>query len=149
MIQRRFPNIGSYVIRSPATSGYNCIAWAAGDADRWWWPDPDYYWPEQASREPTLDAFVAAFRPLGYEVCEDASLEAGYEKIALYATESGEPTHATRQLPSGGWTSKLGKSKDIEHETPGSVEGSVYGRVCIIMKRHNLAFCPHLDGGDV
>ena len=44
-------------------------------------------------------------------------------------------THAARQLPTGKWTSKLGKGKDIEHDTPEDVAGGLYGELQEIMKR--------------
>jgi hypothetical protein len=44
-------------------------------------------------------------------------------------------THAARQLPSGKWTSKLGKGEDIEHDSPYDVGGGVYGEVMQVMKR--------------
>ena len=72
---------------SPRDSDYNCIAWAAGQS-AWWWPGRDAkreYWPAGVPRERTRDAFVAAFASLGYAVCEDEGLEAGYEKVALFA----------------------------------------------------------------
>jgi hypothetical protein len=43
--------------------------------------------------------------------------------------------HASRQLPSAKWTSKLGGSEDIEHDTPDDVAGGIYGEVVQIMKR--------------
>ena len=99
---------------SAATPIYNCIAWAAGDAKRSWWPVGGY-WPKSVPREETLEAFVGVFEGLGYRLCEDASLEDGYEKIAIYMNAGGEPTHAALQLPDGNWTSKLGGLEDITH----------------------------------
>lgn len=61
-------------------------------------------------------------------------MEQGYEKVALYVDHDGKPTHAARQLPTGRWTSKLGKIEDIEHELEG-IAGSVYGSVAKILKR--------------
>ena len=89
-------------------------------------------------REPTVDAFIAAFQTLGYEPCADGAAEPGCEKIAIY-TLNGKPTHAARQLPSGRWTSKLGKLVDIEHPTAESVAAfpkcSVYGTPAQYMRR--------------
>ena len=62
------------------------------------------------------------------------ALEQGFEKVALYGTAL-EYSHAARQLPSGKWSSKLGKDVDIEHDTPNDVAGGVYGEVMQIMKR--------------
>lgn len=44
---------------SPATPRYNCLAWAAGQTDQWWWPDRfgAYDWPEAAPREETIEGF--------------------------------------------------------------------------------------------
>jgi hypothetical protein len=94
---------------SPESVDYNCIAWAAGEDDRFWWPDllGIGYWPPGAVRRETLDAFVEAYGTLGYAVCADGILEEGFEKVALF-TRAGKPTHAARQLRSGAWTSKLG-----------------------------------------
>lgn len=132
----------NYLITSPQTYEYNCIAWAAGCNDRWWEPDDQDvgYWPDGVDRKPTLDAFLAAYGTLGYVQCQDNDYEKGYEKIALYAKD-GKPTHAARQLPNGRWTSKLGASHDIEHEL-GAIEQGDYGRVVAYMKRHLTPVAP-------
>jgi hypothetical protein len=119
-LEEAFPGLAAngYQVTSPSDSDYNCIAWAAGDSHAWWWPGQDAgkeYWPPGVPRERTRDAFVAAFASLGYTICESDDVESGYEKIALFAAVDGRPTHAARQLPSGRWTSKLGKAEDIEH----------------------------------
>src|SRR5262249_26347171 len=119
----------------------NCIAWAAGEHDRWWWPDPqmDYYWPDGVPREQTVEAFIEAYRTIGYEVCLDGVREAGFQKIVIYAKNNGEPTHAARQLPDGTWTSKLGQNVDVEHSTPESIlqfqDCYRYGRPLHYMRR--------------
>jgi hypothetical protein len=120
---------------SPATTEYNCIAWAAGKTDGWWWPDPleIYYWPEGVLRAETLEAFYLAFESLGYIRCEDGQLEVATEKIALYVRDA-KPTHAARQLPDGSWTSKLGRWIDIPHTLHG-LEGPAYGKVAGFVKR--------------
>jgi hypothetical protein len=94
---------------SPRTSRYNCIAYAAGDEHRWWWPDPDgiYYWPHGVQRSEHLAAFQRAFETLGYTLASDGSVEPGYEKVAIFALGT-KPTHAAKQLPNGRWSSKLG-----------------------------------------
>lgn len=61
-------------------------------------------------------------------------MEIGFEKIAIYGSDHG-PTHASRQLADGKWTSKLGDADDIEHETLEALEGAIYGSVVHIMKR--------------
>src|SRR5262245_37921429 len=136
-LEQHFPNLAptGYTVTSPATFVYNCIAWAAGITDDWWWPDPMGVstWPAPARREETLAAFVEAFRTLGYVPCDDGAPEPGYEKVALYAL-AGVPKHAARQLPSGRWTSKLGELEDVEHTLDGLV-GTWYGDVVQFLKR--------------
>lgn len=106
---------------------------------RWWWPSPGHtarsYWPPNVPREETLAAFIEAFQVLGYQECDDASLEEGHQKIAIYADDSGKPTHVARQLPNGMWTSKLGRQEDIEHDTVNDVNGPAYGTPVSFMRR--------------
>lgn len=49
----------------------------------------------------------------------------------------GVNVHAARQLNSGLWTSKLGESNDIQHSTPYTIQGRLYGKVACILRRHN------------
>lgn len=120
-------------ITSPATVDYNCIAWSAQDTRHWW--QPGVYWPVPVSDgDYGIATLEHAFVSLGYMACEDGTLEAGYEKVALYGS-SWFYTHAARQLPSGLWTSKLGKAEDIEHDSPDDVAGGIYGEVVLFMKR--------------
>lgn len=114
-----FPNLtdDNHEVTSPRTIKYNCIAWAAKNSTRWW--QPGAYWPIDSTRDDYgIGELVLAFQCLGFIECEDASLESGYEKVALYSSGMMY-THAARQLPNGLWTSKLGQLEDITHETPG------------------------------
>lgn len=85
----------------------------------------------------TLDNFIHAFRTLRFELTENAALEAGVEKVAIYVDVNLTPTHMARQRASGSWTSKLGPQEDIEHDSLESLEGSVYGRVAQILERRS------------
>lgn len=119
-----------YVVKSIATRRYNCIAFAADDPSVFYWPDdddnPDAYWPI-SRKDISLDCFVEMFAHLGYEKCDDGSLEAGYEKVVIYIFE-GKPSHAAKQLEDGRWKSKLGLAQDIEHNSVKAVEDEVcYG----------------------
>lgn len=134
-----FPNLQEkgYDLTSPETPFYNCMAWAAGDTARWWWPDPNdqYYWPAGIPRHETLQTFILLFKNIGYTVCEDAKYEDAFEKVAIYVDDlTGKPTHAARQVAYGRWTSKLGSLVDIEHDING-VSGRRYGSIAAIMKR--------------
>lgn len=125
---------------SAATHMYNCIAWAATDTSAWWEPDPffQYYWPEGVKRDYTLDAYISAFHTVGFEVCDDAAPEPGMEKIVIYV-RNGQPTHASRRLQNGNWTSKLGDFEDIEHIELDCLNGPLYGSAHTYMKRTSAA----------
>ena len=130
----------TYEITSSATRRYNCIAWAAGEDFRNWWPDPfDVgYWPPGVPRQETIQTFIRAYGAFGYRPCIDGALEPGVEKIALYGKgQPGAeiPTHAALQLESGQWTSKLGSFEDVSHTTPEAVSGPVYGKVIRYLAR--------------
>jgi hypothetical protein len=117
---------------------YNCIAYAAGDTRRNWWPG-EYpprsrdYWPPGIPNETTLNAFTRAFATVGYTPCRTGELEPGFEKVAIYA-QGDEVRHAARQQASGAWRSKLGQDEDIEHTWAG-LEGPFYGTVVAFLKR--------------
>lgn len=143
LVEMIFPALKSemYSLSSPETPDerYNCIAWAAGDDQQWWQPSGRrwHYWPRRVPLAYTLNAHRAAFRTLGYVDCDDGSVEAGWEKIALYTGEPyGLVTHAARQNEWGIWLSKLGPLEDIEHLTLAALEGpEQYGTVAAFMKR--------------
>lgn len=134
-----FPKLyeSGYKITSPAQPSYNCIAWAAGDASRWWEPDARglYFWPKSILRAYTLEAYEEAFKHLGFDSCEDPTPEAGWEKVALFTGADGRPTHAARQLTDGMWTSKLGRDVDIAHSNLDGLCGDHYGNPTVILRR--------------
>ncbi|MBN7814210.1 DUF7689 domain-containing protein [Algoriphagus pacificus] len=132
-----FPNSGRepFLITSPQTISYNCIAWAFGDDSKWYWPDSTniYYWPEEVPREVTIDAFKALFATKGFQECDNDVLEMGVEKIVIY-TKEGIVTHAAKQLQNGLWSSKLGQQNDVSH-TINSMEDGGYGNATVFMSR--------------
>jgi hypothetical protein len=136
-----FPHLKrpDYQVTSTEDFAYNCIAHAVGKNDKWWWPTDEevegVYWPAEAPREETMDAFIAACRTEGFSPCDSSELEPGFEKIALYLDDEGNPAHAARQLPSGRWTRKLGEWEDIEHSTLASIFCPNYGRSVKFLKR--------------
>lgn len=128
-----------YAVTSPSTRDYNCIAWALGRNDIWYWPplgvtpEEDEYWPAGIADNEKIETLVQAMQTEGFMKCEDSSIELGYTKIALYS-RNGIATHACRQLSSGLWTSKMGPLHDVQHTTPENLEGKFYGKVYCYMK---------------
>lgn len=138
---RYFPNLKkdkSYQITSPKTSDYNCISWARGVDDCWSWPPlecdmaDDQYWPTCIPNNTKIETFVRLFELEGFTVCQDDANN--HDVICLYHKD-GNCTHAARKLTNGLWTSKLGPLNDIQHSSPHSLEGEMYGRIYCYMKR--------------
>ena len=142
-----FPGLATdkdFKITSPETPDYNCIAWAYHYDDRWMWPggvsektlDGFHFWPDDVSDSTDVQSFIDAFRLKGYSVCDDLDFNPQYRKIALYVKKGTTIcTHAARELSNGLWSSKLGSGHDIQHGTPYSIEGQVYGVVYCLMRK--------------
>jgi len=143
VIEQLFPLLlrDGFEITSPSEPAYNCVAWAAGDTRRWWWPAERAfsYWPDGVLREESITSFIEAFATLGYEVADAGDLEPEFEKVTIFASNDGVPTHVARQLPDGTWTSKLGSMEDIAHADVNSVSGSAYGSVMMFLRRRRKA----------
>ncbi|TDX84410.1 DUF7689 domain-containing protein [Epilithonimonas xixisoli] len=137
-IPEHFPNtkIEPLIITSPITNDYNCIAWAFGCSNLWFWPDSEglYFWPKEIPRECTKEAFIKLYELIGYEVCFDESFEEGKEKVVIYLNSNEEPTHAAKQIDNNFWSSKLGPHNDVSHSLF-ALEDGVYGNARIFMKR--------------
>jgi hypothetical protein len=143
----KFENLApqNFKCSSDPDDDYNCIAWAAGKTDNYWWPTTlwPFYWPKGLPTFPdmpndiaeSVDNFIAAFEREGYRVCKDGGFHPNYEKIAIYANKLGRVKHAARLLTTGVWSSKLGEHEDIEHKTPECIEGKGYGYVKVFLKR--------------
>jgi len=142
-IEEYFPRIAvqDYRITSPDLAHYNCIAWASGDTSHWWEPVSvkGYFWPDGVPRNGRLESWIRVFIVQGFELVDNGQLEDGFEKVAIYADEDREGKHVARQLPSGKWTSKLGKLEDIEHLNLACLEGPLYGSVAVYLKRQTIS----------
>ena len=69
-------------------------------------------------------------------VCHDLSVEPGHDKIAVYADrQHGLFSHMARQLPTGKWTSKIGRHCDIEHDRPEDLSADYGPVVCLLRRR--------------
>ncbi|GAB3910115.1 DUF7689 domain-containing protein [Mucilaginibacter boryungensis] len=136
----------SFTITSPCDPNYNCIAWTGFTTDTWWEADPripfvldgvKVDWPFGARNDKSIFALIDLFLRQGYEICENGSFENGVRKIALYADEDGNYTHASRMKRNGIWTSKLGPAFDILHIDATIIQGEKYGTVHTYMVKSN------------
>ena len=130
-----------YVVTSPEDATYNCIAYAAGEDQRWWQTDEDYYWPPNARREDTLEGWIDAFVQLGFQRAALGDVRADASVVAIYADPEGLPTHVARRMPGGSWSSKLGEYEDITHELS-ALEGEFYGSVAVFLSRRSESASP-------
>lgn len=134
------PSIAGYYRKtSDATLDYNCLAWAVENNQKWFDPQRfclGYYWPNGVDREWNMTAILQILGLYGYtERSDNDHIEDGYIKIAVYADESGVPTHFARQLANGKWTSKAGELIDFEHENLTCLECDDYGTVERILRK--------------
>jgi len=144
-IEADFPRLKSdrYKITSPATTEYNCFAWALGRSDVWFSPVAvgGYYWPSELAMNTDPGTMIDLFRREGgFEPCVDGSREEGFEKVVLYSNNN-VITHAARQNLDGKWTSKLGSMEDIEHDSVESLEDAApenYGKATAFLKRKRV-----------
>lgn len=134
--------VGGYQITSPQADRPNCIGWALYSTNLYF--DPlgaggqvgGYYWPDGVRADYSVEAWRDVFALHRYEVCEDAEIEPGMEKIVIYAGSDGEASHVARQLPSGEWTSKIGQLEDIRHATLDALmREPEYVVIAVIMRR--------------
>lgn len=138
-----WPNLGPHnaFITSAETPDYNCLAFGAGKSDEWWEPyvippdNPTVYWPSHVHPENRPEDWAAALATVGFTACGNHDLEPDFVKVAIYADTAGNATHVARQLSDGRWTSKLGSFEDIVHDNLQALEGGLYGRVVVCLRR--------------
>ena len=130
----QFPKLIAFEYKSEPTARYNCIAFAAGVDNEWW--DPAGVWPSHVGLEDTVSNLVAVYEHYGFELCNDGAVEAGFDKLAIYATDNGVVyQHAARLADDGKWWSKMGPDDDIAHPTLECLESPHFGRVVKFMRR--------------
>ena len=136
LLTAAFPKLASegFEIVEQPSEQYNCIAYATGDTSQWWDHNPRHYWPAHATRSNRIENLKEVFIGLDFEQCQDSSAEDDYQKIALYE-QQGVWTHAAVQTPSGRWRSKMGRGPVIEHHSPESLSGGMYGDATVTMRR--------------
>lgn len=125
-------------IRQFVTPNYNCCAWALHRKDKWLQHSKGFL--EEISLDidkidDSVNTYIHIYSFYGFEVCANGVLEDNFEKIVLYEKNGQRFSHVARQLKNGKWTSKLGGLEDIEHLTPYTLNGVVYGQPKVFMKR--------------
>jgi hypothetical protein len=127
-------------VTSQPTDKYNCVGWIDRELDRWW--EPGVIWPRGVPEPDDADdndlpAYVAFFEHRGFRRCDDSTLEDGFLKIALYVRDNTF-AHVAKQLPSGGWSSKIGDGHDVRHEQLDALHDAVFyegAMASVFMKR--------------
>ena len=141
LIKKKWPNLNNDNARTTSEFSwfYNCLGFAVGDEENWWWPTKEegIYWPKEF---PFINSTTNILKMLkekfNYEKCESGELEEGYVKITIYGiSESYSPKHYAIQTPNGKWKSKLGEKEDIEHDTLEALNGFFYGEPIAFAKR--------------
>jgi hypothetical protein len=134
-----FPHvtIRNCIPTSDPTEEYNCVGWAVHSQRDFIWPDEreQFSWPIDMTRDETVPTMRRFFEHLGFAVCGDSALEAGFEKIAIYGNAEGVQHVARQKLRGGMWTSKMGEKLDVDHTTPEVLSDYIFGTVQVIMKR--------------
>jgi len=139
-LRNTFPNLVAFNVTSRETPCYNCIAWSLGISNRWWWPpsggasSPLCHCWFGSGTDPSIGSFIEMYEGHGFEQCNGPEPEVGYEKVVVYG-HGNVVLHASRLLPNGKWTSKLGNSVDISYSTPNELEGTHYGNVLFYFRR--------------
>lgn len=134
-IERWFPGLSGtdWEITSPEDPDYNCLGFVLGFMDRF--VDPSELegtvWTGDAPRPGTLEMYIDWFGGSGLRRTDDEADDGSF-RLAIFVNQS--PQHFAVQLPSGAWTSKLGKSFDVTHPLR-ALEGSLYGEVAAILGR--------------
>lgn len=138
---KEFPklkNDSHFVVNSPITAVYNCIAFAMGLQDRWVDNNilcPGHWWPPISDCSMKKEALIKAFEYLKFQLCEDASIEEGYDKVVLFCDNADNWTHAARIIGDGIEHSKFGQGWDAFYSGNGIFAGSCYGQEYAYMKR--------------
>lgn len=141
LITEWFPRLKedeNFKITSPYNPCYNCISWSLKESNIWTWPntpeerDRFMTWDNNLRYDEEIETFIEYFKAQGYKICKANDLTDG--AVALYSI-GNSCKHAARMLHNGLWTSKLGPWHDIQHSTPQSLEGDMYGKVYCYMKK--------------
>lgn len=138
-----------FKVSSPEDPNYNCIAWAFRlFKDKWMQPpcgkyipqlDAVTWWPDGVTPSMDISSLIEAFLSNSFSHCDTWEHEDGFIKVALYYNPTNNKwTHAARESRTGKyWMSKLGPGNDIQHGTPFSIEGAIYGKVYCCLKRED------------
>lgn len=99
-----FPNsdISPFEITSPESPAYNCVAWAVGQTETWWEAEAGFAWLPQVPAENRMSTLKLFFENFGFSTCFNALPETGFEKIALFSSDSEHCSHVAGYYPMAG-----------------------------------------------
>ncbi|RZJ46554.1 MAG: hypothetical protein EOO44_22705, partial [Flavobacterium sp.] len=91
-----FPGLGddqNFKVTSNQDEKYNCIAWANGRSDIFWWPTEHkidgVFWPIE-EKDLNVSTLIKVFQTRGYTICENGDFDPKFVKVALYVNEKDE-----------------------------------------------------------
>lgn len=83
-IEAAFPELvgTKYSEKSKETDVYNCIAFAFGDVNQWWWPEKGYgiYWPPGFPLSQSVDVLIRICEVHGYSPVRGPNTRLGMRK---------------------------------------------------------------------
>jgi len=109
------------------------VSFAAGDVTKWW--SPKKYWPKGLPRDTSPETYISLFESLGYQLCDNADLEPGFEKVAFFQDPDGRVSRVSKQAESGSWITKIGRGELIEHTDLDALTSEKYGEVTQLLRR--------------
>lgn len=135
LLENSFPKLknSGFRVLAPPSAAYNSFAAVSGDRGRWWWPGFECFWPKSAPALESITCFRETYCSLGFEEASHVAREAGIEKIDIFARKN-KPTHASYQIDTGLWASKLGKVHEILHAL-NDLAGDAFGEPKVILRR--------------
>jgi len=101
-IESWFPNIIGKEYKVFEVEGdFNCVSFSLDITDGWMWTSTELWPYKTIPRNSGLEGFKKLYKIYGYQECNNADFEIGYDKIAFYSKE-GNPTHVAKQFGKSG-----------------------------------------------
>lgn len=136
-LENNFNFINDYeIINGSDSPYYKCVSYTIGINNKWSWPksvDINNYWPINNTDE-TIESFDQFYLHHGFTKLKDLSgIYTGSSKIVLYGVD-GIPKHASIQIESLIYESKMGRGEIVRHD-PFDIENGLFGNIICLYKK--------------